>query len=446
MFKNKKILVLGMARSGYSVAKLLINRDNEVTLIDKKEEQYHNQKNIIELRNLGVNLIFGDEPDILDNSFDYLVKNPGVFPNHKYVLLAKKLGVEVINEVEVTYRLLPEGVKVVGITGTNGKTTTTTITYEILNKFFGKKVILAGNIGIPLSSMLNSIKSDDILLMEISCQQLNSFTLFKPDIAAVTNLSPTHLDYFGDYDSYLDAKKSIFSNQGENDIAILNIDNVDVLNISKNIKSVCKYFSSEETINGCYIDNDVIYYYDEEIINVNNILLKGIHNYENIMTAIMICKELGVSNEDICSVLTIFKGVEHRLEYVKEKNGVRYYNDSKATNIECCGIAIKSFVEPTILILGGMERGQDYNLLIDKMDNVKVIIGIGECREKVKNFGNKVGIDTYIYEYLKDGFNKAVSLSKDGDVVLLSPGTASWDQYDSFEKRGEEFKFLVEEI
>ncbi len=446
MFEGKKILILGFAKSGYSVAKLLIHKGNDVTLVDKNEESKHNSEHVRELKELGVKLILGEEVDILDSSFDYLIKNPGVFPNHKYINKASDLGIEVINEVEVAFRLLPEGVKIIGITGTNGKTTTTSLTYEMLKGYFGDKVILAGNIGIPLTSMLESIKSDSILVMEISCQQLNSFIKFRPNIAVVTNLSPTHIDYFGSYDKYLDAKKNIFKNMTNEDVSILNIENSDVMNISEDSLSICKYFSSDNVVNGCYIKDDSIYYYDEIIIKLNDIVLAGKHNYENIMCAIMVAKELGVENSFINTVLTSFKGVEHRLEYVDKINGVKYYNDSKATNIECCGIAISSFTVPTILILGGMERGQDYNLLSDKLDNVKSIIGIGECREKIREFGIKVNIDTHIYEFLSDGFDKAVMLSDEGDVVLLSPGTASWDQYPNFEARGLEFKNKVKEI
>lgn len=196
MFENNKVLILGLARSGYAAAKVLVKRGNKVILNDGKAEEKLDKEQIRELRELGVELIFGSHPDdLLDNTFDYLIKNPGVPIDHKYVLQARKLGIEVINEAEMAYRLLPDGVKLVAITGTNGKTTTTTLTYQILKNAFGDKVFLAGNIGYPLCGILNKIKGDSIIVMEVSCQQLENMSKFKPDIAVMTNLSPAHIDF-----------------------------------------------------------------------------------------------------------------------------------------------------------------------------------------------------------------------------------------------------------
>ena len=208
MFKNKKILILGFARSGYEAAKLLVKRNNKVILNDSKTEEQLDIEKINELRELGVEFIFGCHPDdLLDASFDYLIKNPGVPIDHKYVLEARKLKIEVINEVELAYRLLPKNVKIVGITGTNGKTTTTTLIYNILKNAFGDKVTLAGNIGYPLCSVLDKLHSGDILVMEVSCQQLENIDKFHPNVAVMTNLSPAHIDFFKNYDNY----KTIFA-------------------------------------------------------------------------------------------------------------------------------------------------------------------------------------------------------------------------------------------
>ena len=196
MFENKKIFILGLARSGYQAAKYLSERGNTIILNDGKEEEKMDPEQVKELKDLGVQLIFGSHPDdILDNSFDYLIKNPGVPIDHKYVLKARELGIEVINEVEMSFRLLPEGVKVIAITGTNGKTTTTTLTYEIMKKAFGDKVFLAGNIGYPVSSILKDVKSGDIIVTEVSCQQLENMDKFRPNVALMTNLSPAHIDF-----------------------------------------------------------------------------------------------------------------------------------------------------------------------------------------------------------------------------------------------------------
>ncbi len=447
MFENKKVLILGLARSGYSAAKVLCSRGNEVVLNDSKSEEKLDRNQIEELNNLGVRLVLGSHPDdLLDESYDYLIKNPGVPIDHKYVLKARELGIEVINEVELGYRLLPENVRIIAITGTNGKTTTTTLTYEIMRKAFGEKVKLAGNIGYPLCGLLDQINSGDILVMEISCQQLENLIQFNPDVALMTNLSPAHIDFFKSYDSYKKVKTKLFQNHDSKDIAILNIDNEDVLEATKNIKSTVKFFSSSKEINGCYLKNGKIYYYGEDIIDTDKLFIVGRHNIENCMGAIMIAKEFNVSNEVIGDVIYNFKGVEHRLEYVDTVLGRKFYNDTEATNIRCTQIALSSFKQPIILILGGLERGQNFNDLASHMDKVKAIIGIGQCRDRVLEFGNSLNIPTYIYEHLTDGFDKCFEESTSNDIILLSPASASWDQYKECEVRGAEFKDKVKEL
>lgn len=444
MFENKKILILGFARSGYEAAKLLIEKNNTVVLTDLKTN--HDKEKIDELEKLGVTLVLGSHPqNLLDESFDYLIKNPGVPIDHYYVLKAKELGIKVINEVEMTYHLLPENVKLVAITGTNGKTTTTTLTYEML-KQAGKNVHLAGNIGFPLCSFLPNLKENDVIVMELSSQQLENIHDFKPDILAITNISPTHLDFFKTYDYYKEVKAKSFKNLTNKEIAILNMNDEETMNITKKINSTVKYFSSEGTINGCYIDNEAIYYYDEEIIKLNEIRLVGKHNYENIMAAIMICKEFQIDNDSIKKILSTFNGVEHRLEYVKEINKRIFYNDSKATNIKSTQIALSSFDTPVILIMGGQERHQNFMDLKDYVSHVKLIVCYGENKQHIKDFGDTMMIETLVFDNLKEAFQRAYELSDENDIILLSPATASWDQYDKFEDRGNEFKELVNKI
>lgn len=447
MFEKNKILILGFARSGYEAAKFLIGRDNEVILNDSKNEELQDFDKVKELREIGVNLIFGEHPDdLLDKSFDYLIKNPGVPIDHKYVLKAKELGIEVINEAEMAYRLLPKGSKLVGITGTNGKTTTTTLTYNILKEAFGDKVILAGNIGYPLCSFLNKLDSDSIIVMEVSCQQLENMSMFKPNVAVMTNLSPAHIDFLKSYDNYKNVKAKLFKNQTNEDVAILNIENADVINVTKDISSTVKYFSGDNVINGGYLKNGGIYYYDEFIMSCENVKIAGKHNLENCMAAIMVAKEFNVSNDVINSTISSFRGVEHRLEYVDTVNDVMFYNDTEATNIKCTQIALSSFEKPIVLILGGLERGQDFNELTPYMENVSNIIAIGQCRERVLEYGNSLGIPTYSFEHLTDGFDKCVEVARPGGIILLSPASASWDQYKECEVRGAEFKKKVEEL
>jgi len=438
MFNNKKILILGMARSGVAAAKLLVNMNNEVIINDIKDIPEKD-----ELERLGCKVIIGSHPDdLIDSSINYLIKSPGIRNDHKLVLKAIELGIPVINEVELAYNLIPEDVTIIGITGTNGKTTTTTLTYEIMHKAFGEKVHLAGNIGYPLCGIIDKLKKDDIIVMEVSVQQSVNLIHFHPHIALITNYSPAHIDFLGTYENYKKTKAKMFYNQSESDIAILNLNNSEVLDELKNIKSNKKYFSSTSKAN-CYLENNTIYYNNSKVIDTDIIKIPGMHNIENILGAITIAKEFNVSNEVIYDVINNFYGVEHRLEFVDEINGVRFYNDTEATNVKCTQIALSSFNKPIIIILGGLERGQSFDDLVPFIKNVKAIIGIGQTRERVKEFGKKNNIPTYISEYLKDGFKDIVNLMKPGDIVLLSPASASWDQYKECEVRGTEFKDLV---
>ena len=446
MFDNKKILVLGMARSGYEVCKYLSKHNNTIILNDGGSRDRQDDMKVKELENLGITLIFDSHPDdLLDDSFDYIIKNPGIRNDHKYVIKAKELGIEVINEAEMAYRLLRDDVTLIGITGTNGKTTTTTLTYEMIKKS-GKRVHLAGNIGYPLCSFLEKLESGDIIVMEVSCQQLANMDKFNPHIALMTNLSEAHIDFFGSYDAYKEDKLKLFKNQRDDDIAILNIENDEVMKGTTDIKSNVKYFSSKREINGAYMLDDKLYYYDEFIMNRDEFLLKGNHNVENALGAMMIAKEVGVDNESIVSVLKTFTGVRHRLEFIDKVNGVDYYNDTEATNTKCTTIALSSFDKNVILILGGLERGQDFHDLDNFISPVKEIVGIGECRDRVKEYGESVGIKTNTFEKLVEAMNYINSVVESGDTVLLSPASASWDQYKQCEDRGDEFRDIVRGI
>lgn len=448
MFENKKVLILGFARSGYEASKFLAKRNNEIVLNDGKELQDSDKERYEELVSLGVNFVFGSHPDdLLNESFDYLIKNPGVPIDHKYVLKARELGIPVINEVEMAYLSIPKdkNIKIIGITGTNGKTTTTTLIYNFI-KEQGLGVHLAGNIGYPLSSFIDKLNDNDIIVMETSCQQLENLDKFKPDVAVITNISEAHIEFMKTFEHYVEVKSRLLKNLTNSDVAVLNLENDIVTEMGKNCLANIKNFSSKKEINGCYIKDGSIYYYSEEVIKLIDIRLRGVHNYENIMGAILAVKEFGVSNQSIRNVLTTFMGVEHRLEFVREVNGVKYYNDTEATNIKCTQIALSAFDEPTVLILGGYERGQNFYDLEDYVKNVKAIIAIGTCRDRVVEFSNSMNIPVYSYEFLKDGFKKCYQVSSDGDVVLLSPASASWDQYKECEVRGAEFKQYVNNL
>lgn len=443
MFENKKVLILGLARSGIAAAKFLKKRNCEVIINDKKEKE--DEKLLKELNDLGIKVILGSHPDnLITKELDYLIKNPGVPIDHKYVLKAKELGIPVINEVEMAYRCIPKdkNIKILAITGSNGKTTTTTLCYEFLKRD-NRKVILAGNIGYPLCSFIDSLENDTIIVIEVSCQQLENLSKFNPDVAIMTNIVEAHIDFMKTYEHYKYVKSKLLRNQSSSDVAILNKESRDLLDSVMDVKSTKKYFSSKNVINGAYLLNDSIYYYDERIIPVSDLKLRGVHNYENIMAAIMGVKEFGCNTSSIISVLKEFTGVTHRLEFVCNKNGRIFYNDTEATNIKCTQIALSSFSEPTIILLGGLERGQKFEDLVPYMKNVKAIIAMGECENRIKEFGDSLGIPTYLCDYIDKATKKAYEISSSGDVILLSPGSASWDQFKQCEDRGDLFKEIA---
>lgn len=441
MFENKKIFILGMARSGYEAAKLLSDYNNEIIVTDGKEQD---SSLVSELESLGVKVIItGDQLSLLDDSFDYVIKNPGIKYDNPVVVKAKELGIKVINEVEMAYSFLDKSVNIIGVTGSNGKTTTTTLISEFMKNSFDN-VYLGGNIGIPLSNFVRDIKPNSYLVLEISDHQLCDMYNFKTNVSVLTNITPTHLDFHKSYEVYQMTKKKIFNNHTSDDLAIINKDDEVSMKITDDIKSTKVYYGHDKT-NLAYYDEEGIYYDGKLVIKLDDIILKGKHNYQNIMGAIIAVKKYGVTNEVIQKVLKEFKGVEHRLEYVDTIDGVTYYNDSKATNCVSTITALNSFDKPTILLLGGYDRGHSFHDLDDSMKNVKCVVCFGETKNRIEEFCNDLNIKCYKNDTLKEAMNVVKDICTPGDVVLLSPACASWDQYDRFEDRGDEFKKLVRE-
>ena len=442
MYDNKKIFILGMARSGYEVAKLLSKYTDKILITDAKEQ---NPEHVQELQSLNVQYVVTDKPEeLIDDSFDYMIKNPGINYKHECVKKAKELKIPVINEVEVSYNLIKDKARIIAITGSNGKTTTTTLIYEIL-KAAKKKVHLGGNIGIPLSGIVNDIKKDDILVCEISSHQLQDLKDFHPHIAVMTNLTEVHLDFFETYENYKEHKGRIFNNLVKDDIAILNYDDSDVMKLSEKVNSKKMYFSRKENVDS-YLKDGVIYYKGKEVVKCEGIRIQGNHNYENIMASILAVKEFNVSDNTIREVLNNFCGVEHRLEFVTKLNERTFYNDSKATNVKSTTIALNSFKEPTILIMGGLDRGHSFEDLKPYLKNVTHIMCYGETKNRIKEFCDNLNIDCTVLETLEEATKGAYNISNPGDVILLSPACASWDQFDSFEDRGKEFKRVIDEL
>ena len=439
MYENKKILILGAAKSGLAVAKLLAHRNNDITLSDINKLKEEDQKM---LKDLGIKVVITpNQCDLIDTSYDLVIKNPAIMSTSDIVKKIESLKLRCENEIEVAYHFLPSDVTIIGVTGSNGKTTTTTIIYELLKRH-GKNVVLGGNIGYPLSSVIDQVKSGDILLLEISDHQLCDIHDFKTNISVLTNICPTHLDYHGTYEHYMMTKKKIFNLHTGADVAILNKSNQDSMEVSEGILSKKIYFNDTEN----YYKDNYIYLHGKQYLNVNDICLKGLHNYENILAALLVLENFEIDKNIVIEFLKKFGGVAHRLEYVTTKDSVEYYNDSKSTNPTATITALKTFTKPIHLILGGLERNQDFNELNDYMQYVKRIYAIGGVTDRVAEYAASLNIPCDKCYVLTDALKKIKENVASGEVVLLSPGSSSQDQYVKFEDRGDEFKNIVEKF
>lgn len=442
MFEKQKIFILGMARSGYEVAKLLATHNNQILITAPQEE---NEDHIHELEQLGVKVVITEHQlELLDDSFDYLVKNPGISFENPVLLKAQELDIPIVNEVEVAYHFLPEHVKIIGITGSNGKTTTTTLIYELLKRM-DLPVHLGGNIGIPVSALIPNVKENDILVLEISGHQLHDMYDFKTDISVMTNLCEVHLDHFHTYENYKYYKSMIFRNHTENDLAIINGNDADVLEVTEHIPSKKITFSAFKTCD-LYLQDQAIYDRGQKVIDTKDIRIKGNHNYENIMCAIAVAKQFGLTNEVLRKFLHDFGGVEHRMEYVDKVNGRIFYNDSKATNVKSTQIALSSFTTPVILIMGGLDRNHPFDELKPYLTHVTHVICYGETKSRIKEFMDSIQMDCVSVDVLEEAVKVAYRLSQEGDTILLSPACASWDQFKNFEVRGTEYKRFVKRL
>ena len=431
---NKKILVYGFKKSGYYVTKLL-NENNLVTVLDKE----YDEDSLEKLKILGVKYkLEDDDINVLD--YDLIVRSPGIVPSNKIIKEAYDKGITVTNEVEIAYKYLPE-CKIICITGSNGKTTTTSMIYDILSKVFDN-VHLAGNIGYPLSEIVPRVKKGDIIVMEISDHQLYDIIDFKCNIGVITNLCPTHLDFHGNYENYKNVKKKVFNKFTSNDISILNYKDKDLMELTKDIDSRKYYFNNEDN----YIKDNYIYINNSKVLNIDDIKIKGIHNYENILACMLVVNLFNVDKDIIRKYLSEFKGVEHRIEYVTTYNNIEFYNDSKSTNPTSTITALKTFNKPIHLILGGFERSQDFNELNDYLDNVKCIYAIGEVTDRLADWANSRNINVVKSVTLTNALDSIKENVCENEVVLLSPASASWDQYDKFETRGEEYKNYIAKI
>ncbi len=453
--KGKYVAIMGMGISNTPLIKYLMDLDANITVFDKKTEEELDKALIEEYAIQGVKFSLGE--NYLKNlvGYDIIFRSPSMRPDTLELEKELDRGAILTSEIEMLIDLCPG--KIIAVTGSDGKTTTTTLIYKMLQEA-NYHCYLGGNIGIPLFAKIDEMKPEDIIVLELSSFQL--MTLKKsPQIAVVTNVSPNHLDIHKSYEEYIEAKKNIFKYQDKDGIVVLNYDNDITRDFSLEAKGEVRYFSTKVKLDdGVILDNDIIKISDgkirTQIINTDEILLLGRHNIENACTAIAAVKDL-VPPECIVKVLTTFKGVEHREEFVRTINGARWYNDSIGSSPTRTIAGLLSFKNKVILIAGGYDKHLDYTDLGRYIvDHVKALILLGQTREKIKvatcaelaNRENKIDLPIIECDTLEEAVKSAYDIAKEGDTVFFSPASASFDMFKNFEERGNKYKELVEKL
>ncbi|WP_152656475.1 UDP-N-acetylmuramoyl-L-alanine--D-glutamate ligase [Oceanobacillus sp. CFH 90083] len=433
----EKVLVLGLARSGTAAAKVLLEQGKDVTVNDAAAS--YDDALVLELQEKGAHLVLGSHPLSVLEGIEVVVKNPGIRYDHPVVVEALKRHIPVITEVELVSYLTQQ--PIIGITGSNGKTTTTTLVTEMLSKS-NCNVKLAGNIGIAATEVAETIQADEKMVIELSSFQLQGIDSFRPSTAVLLNIYEAHLDYHGDLKSYVHAKCNIFKNQHPDDYLVYNADDPVLKEHMADVRAKKIPFSATKNLHqeGAWADDTHIYFFDEAIIPLEDIVLVGKHNLENILAAVAAAKLNGATNEGIQHVLKTFSGVKHRLEFVGMLQDRYIYNDSKATNILATQKALDSFKKEIVLLAGGLDRGNEFDELIPHLKNVKAMVVFGETAAKLERVGKEAGIQVIEHAGGVDTAAKiGFSLTDEGDILLLSPACASWDQYKTFEERGDIF-------
>ena len=442
-FANKKVLVLGLAKSGESAARLLDKLGAIVTVNDGKPfEENPAAQSLLEE---GIKVVTGGHPlELLDEDFEWMVKNPGIPYNNPMVMRALEKKIPVITEVELAY--LISDAPIIGITGSNGKTTTTTMIAEVLTAG-GQNGLLSGNIGFPASQVAQDAGKTDTLVMELSSFQLMGIEAFHPEIAVITNLMPTHLDYHGSFEEYVAAKWNIQKNMTASDYVVLNFNQDLAKELAKKTAAQVIPFSTQEQVDGAYLDGYVLTFRGEAIMKASELGVPGSHNVENALATIAVAKLRGIDNQVIKETLAHFGGVKHRLQYVGEINQVKFYNDSKSTNILATQKALSGFDNSkVILIAGGLDRGNEFDELVPDIKGLKKMVILGESAARVKRAADQAEVSYLDASDIRDATRKAFSVAEPGDVVLLSPANASWDMYKNFEVRGDEFLAVFKEL
>lgn len=444
---GKKVLVFGSGISGIGAVKLLEDHGAEVVLYDGNESL--DQASLREQLGEKTTIVLGEFPEHLLEELELVVLSPGVPTDLPVILAMKEHGIQVIGEVELAYAF-GKG-DVLAITGTNGKTTTTSLLGEIM-KCHQEEVFVVGNIGNPYTVAAGQMTEHSVAVAEMSSFQLESIETFRPKVSAILNFTPDHLNRHHTMEAYVEAKKQIAKNQTAEDYCVLNYEDERTKAFGEEVKAQVLYFSSAHKLErGIYLDDGKMIYKnpEEEIVcHVDELQILGIHNYENVMAAVAMAAVYGVPMDTIRKAILAFKGVEHRIEYVTEKDGVVYYNDSKGTNPDAAIKGIQAMNRKTVLIGGGYDKNSEYTEWIQAFDGkVKQLILIGATREKIAQDAEKCGFHDYVFA---DTFEEAVLLAaktaKSGEAVLLSPACASWGMFPNYEVRGEKFKEIVNSL
>lgn len=440
---GKKVLVVGLARSGMAAIRVLKKLGAEVTLSESKKKDDIKEIGFLNENNVE---IVGQDMSVFERDFDFVVKNPGVPYRSPMMQKLQERNIPVITEIELAYQVAKPQ-HYIAITGTNGKTTTSTLTYEILRRAFPGKAHLCGNIGIPLCEIVmeNGLMEEGghYIALEISNFQLVNIDKFRPEVATIINLTPDHIDFMGSLDNYYKSKTEVYRNMAGNDVFLLNADDPVVKEYTDRypVKCAKESFSTDSQSADCIAKDGYLEIKDEKIIPLNAIKIVGKHNLQNVMIAVSAAKAIGISNDVILEAVSSFKGVEHRIEFVREIDGVKYYNDSKGTNTDATITALKAFDHGVILLVGGFEKGLPMDEMKKHLGCVKKIIGFGACGARLVH--DLVGEDGIVVTTLDEAVAEANKIAESGDTVLLSPTTSSFDQYTCFEERGDHFKKII---
>ena len=432
-FKNKRVIVLGYGRSGRSAVSALVSLGADVVLTTN--EVLADERVRQTMKGWGVEIVDGHHPSSLLNDAQVIVKNPGIPYGIGFLQEAEKRGIPIITEVEIAGHI--SEAPIIGITGTNGKTTVTHLIGEMLTHS-GLSPILCGNIGYPATSAAKEAGRDDILVMELSSFQLMGIMDFKPDTAVITNIYEAHIDYHGSVEAYEAAKLNLLRNMGQEDKLVFNgmqKEKLDKLDHAVDVE----FFSVEGEAAAC-IKEGMITCKGRPLIHVDDVKLLGGHNHENILAAVIAAKMHGATDEGIVKTLTTFGGIPHRMEYLGAVRGADYYNDSKATNNLATSFALDSFEAPTVWIAGGLDRGQSFDELSKHAGRVKHLVAYGETAKRLSEFARMQNIGVSLAENPYHAVLEAKEIAEDGEIVLFSPACASWDQYKDYEARGDHYK------